>query len=571
MINIKDFNKFNGDLLLESIENGETQILFSDELRKLLENMDSPIATRLLLSERNPEHKTKMTFIGIDHSKTDSLTFIMSNKLKDTYNTKTLDFEREKISGDVLMNLYPNLDSGTDGEDNEKYWVDRIKNTFFNDNDLKNRSSIKINKFINSIFNNDYVSVKLTDEERKKNKENGILSKAQELSIFVEEFKAARKPGDFELVKGDDIVEWYKRENYTDEVGVGDLHGSCMAKDYCSNFTEFYAINDDKVSLLIMKDPHDEDKIVGRALVWELSVPENRIFMDRIYSSNPHDDAHFKNYAKDNGWLYKFWQNSTNSTFIYDPKTGEKEDGKLLCVEGIRSAEYYPYLDTLSYYNPRKELLTNDWDALEKTKKYGENYIDGFFITLESQEGGPTNLYTDKLRIEWVKNQMDEYSNFGEDITEYYKEYEEEFWDNIDDEEVRKEQTEMDIDNAVENWNGEDFDDDSMIIFIRKNIKKENYIEHLVDEDDEENEKSLNDLDGWEMKDIIEENNLTYDFIEDYVSDRYDGQTARQIEAGIGFGLEHYARFLDEDGFMKSVGDEIDDTTVLSFFHEDYE
>jgi len=80
-----------------------------------------------------------------------------------------------------------------------------------------------------------------------------------------------------EIHTGDELVGAY-------EEGVGEH--SCMAGER-SWITEFYGVNDDRVSLAVLSAPYDNPNEMIRCLLWEL--PNGRIVYDRIYSeASPH-------------------------------------------------------------------------------------------------------------------------------------------------------------------------------------------------------------------------------------------------------------------------------------------
>jgi hypothetical protein len=123
-------------------------------------------------------------------------------------------------------------------------------------------------------------------------------------------------------------------------------------------------MNPDTFSMLILKD--DANKLRGRANIWQLESPEGRIYMDRIYSVNDFDVELFKDYAKQQGWLYKESQTYGWHNNIVDSRTGEiyKWDNMVLLTKIKKYPgahyKYYPYLDTLSIYNREEHTLTND-------------------------------------------------------------------------------------------------------------------------------------------------------------------------------------------------------------------
>jgi hypothetical protein len=69
----------------------------------------------------------------------------------------------------------------------------------------------------------------------------------------------------FEIVEGDEIAKWYRYENYAENKGT--LGNSCM-RDKRDSFFEIYTKNPEVCRMLILKE---DDKILGRALIWKLN------------------------------------------------------------------------------------------------------------------------------------------------------------------------------------------------------------------------------------------------------------------------------------------------------------
>jgi len=201
-----------------------------------------------------------------------------------------------------------------------------------------------------------------------------------ELEKFVNLYKAEiEKLNDvfrhFELVKGDDIANWYDNRNYESGRDRGPLSGSCMAS-VPSSFFEIYTSNQDSCQLLILKT-EDGQKIKGRALVWKLQSPEGITYMDRIYTHYDSDVEIFRQYAKKNGWYYKPNNNHMTSNDMVSPDGSVVRMGTLIVKVGKGGYGRYPYLDTLKYYNPENGTLS--------TEQMGDCY------TLEDTGGSYTN------------------------------------------------------------------------------------------------------------------------------------------------------------------------------------
>ena len=69
----------------------------------------------------------------------------------------------------------------------------------------------------------------------------------------------------FKIVKGYDIIKYFDEKNYSYNAVLGTRLGdSCMRYSFCKDYIEFYAINEDNVSLLILME---NDKIKG-SMYW---------------------------------------------------------------------------------------------------------------------------------------------------------------------------------------------------------------------------------------------------------------------------------------------------------------
>jgi hypothetical protein len=190
------------------------------------------------------------------------------------------------------------------------------------------------------------------------------LPKFSEESVqkFTKKFKTilkeAGESGNFELVEGDDIIYWYDYRNYADDCGT--LGGSCMSGPEAGRYLNCYRNNPNQCKMIILKNA-DGDKIKGRAIVWKLSKPKDKIFMDRVYTNREEDELLFTNYAKREGWLYKDEQ-KYGGTDIVVPGEGSKE----LYLEVIldnTNYNLYPYIDTLRYFYPELKMMANHDEA----------------------------------------------------------------------------------------------------------------------------------------------------------------------------------------------------------------
>jgi hypothetical protein len=104
----------------------------------------------------------------------------------------------------------------------------------------------------------------------------------------------------------------------------------------------------------------NENKCLGRALLWSDVNPNNIKIMDRIYYANNDILALFKAYAVKNGYWYKKEQRLAEFVFVdgrgNDFKTNIWINTPNLIDMGL---EEVPYLDTFSKYDKREFVLSN--------------------------------------------------------------------------------------------------------------------------------------------------------------------------------------------------------------------
>ena len=343
---IRNFDDYLLDLIIEAVVTKEAPLMLSDRFKNLLRKIDDKISKHFINNEHDGEHKS--TYIDLDDSGLDKVSFIVTTKAVEVIaDYKGLDKEKE-ISHNTFIDT--------------KYNTDLINKLY-----SKHRSVTTIGRLVNKLFPDKF--------------------KSDDVQSFVLKFKSSRDSKDFELVDGDDIIKYYNENSYEEDSGT--LGNSCMRYDECESYIEFYAENSNVVDLLILKSEKDEEKIKGRALVWKLSRPSGRTFMDRIYTIDDYDEELFKTYAKENGWLYKKRQDSSDSTIIVDT-LNDTEDYMKLVVDGVSDSpsDQYPYMDTLKYYSSDEGTLTNDND-----------YFSGEYYELESTEG----YYDERQSGIWVE------------------------------------------------------------------------------------------------------------------------------------------------------------------------
>lgn len=172
------------------------------------------------------------------------------------------------------------------------------------------------------------------------------------VNSFKAEYKNVIKGIHFEIISGNYIAKYYNGKRYA--YGNGSLNKSCMRHDSCEEFMRLYVQNPDKIKMLILLE--DKEHIAGRALLWKLDEPKDTWFLDRIYVREDSDVIIFKNYAKENGWLYK-----NNQTFnaINVVKNGIESFVDMKVYINGHDYKSFPYLDTLQFLDKKNNYLTN--------------------------------------------------------------------------------------------------------------------------------------------------------------------------------------------------------------------
>ena len=212
---------------------------------------------------------------------------------------------------------------------------------------LKGRTELKIGRLIRKLIPEEFTP--------------------KDIETYVNLYKASFD-GDvyqnyFSLVNGKELVKYYHKSKYHEQ--IGSLGNSCM-KD--ADYLSLYELNPTIVSLLILKEPNT-DSIIGRALIWKLTTPENMYFMDRVYTTDDYLVDSFKNYAKKKKWLYKNRQTYSDSS-VFNPIKNEIENIEINVSVLPEYYPNYPYMDSLYYYYKTDGILSNTAKS-QKEDKYG--------------------------------------------------------------------------------------------------------------------------------------------------------------------------------------------------------
>jgi len=338
---IHRYNSFTEDLLLENIIN-ESFIYytkdFKDSLIKLRNLKKSTIAQNLLEVEYT-DVKPDMTFISLGDNEGD----IKFTQFKKAFSLIKKGVEGRRYGEDITKSLLDAIEQKlSDGSISQS----DINNLFTDPHyelSTKSRNSTGIGRLVNQIFPGKYSS--------------------KEVEEFVNNFKNINKPSEnkFLLVKGEDIRKYYLVSNYEQE--AGDLGNSCMRYDKCQKYLDIYVKNPEIVSLLVYVT--EEDKVLGRALVWKLNDHKSRdiedaeIFMDRIYGKDDSVTQLFRDYSDKQGWsrrTYSGYSQVRNVTY-----KGEEHSYVDIRIKLDNSNfNYYPYMDTFKRLRISDNLLFND-------------------------------------------------------------------------------------------------------------------------------------------------------------------------------------------------------------------
>ena len=157
----------------------------------------------------------------------------------------------------------------------------------------------------------------------------------------------------FKVVEGSEIKAYYLYSSYAERNG-GSLHASCMKHNSCQSFLDIYSKNPDVCKMVLLFDSeefaegdyYDQNKIVGRALLWDISGHK---LMDRIYTINDEKyQFYFKQWATKNGYLFKTQQNWFNTKY-FEKLGSDKQKIELELDLKYKSFDYVPYMDTFKF------------------------------------------------------------------------------------------------------------------------------------------------------------------------------------------------------------------------------
>lgn len=359
------YNNFiEGDLIFESLIN-ETYVYYVKDFKDVLYKLSrqSQIAKDLIDLEYR-DVKNDMTFISlsdregyISGSTLRNLKKNVEKSFTDWANGHNLGDVRTKEILDIMIGK---IEKGETSQSDVNY--------MFNEYDLKSKSrnDVKLGRLVNALLPGKYTS--------------------KDIEEFTNKFKAtlSNQGERFEEVSGEEIENWYSAGNYKEMSGT--LGNSCMAQK--TGLFKIYTENPDVCKMLILLE---DDKLIGRALVWKLSSikiygkdpAQDSWFMDRQYTIKDSDVEKFRNYAKEKGWIYK----SSNNHHSFSNVTIEGEEKNAELEVQVKATNYgrYPYMDTFRRFNPNEGILYNDDDEDESYEgQYILNSTSGSYEEIES-------------------------------------------------------------------------------------------------------------------------------------------------------------------------------------------
>lgn len=389
----------------------ESNVVYSEKLRRALSKIENPIAKKLLEIE-NEDIPVQSNYFDISLDKNDSLNFIPDRKAQEILGQTKEEYRFTGSGGGWLKHKDSNngifgklgytYEEGSEpykpnsrdiGEVVAKVTSESSGKTYFwvkwKGGQGTDKEGVEIGQ---GVYNQDKLRLidsvsALMREVWSKNRQDikvgrgarAILRAAgvtdiqdKDYEAFVNLFKATidklnDKFSYFHIVNGSDIHYWYDSHTYYERRGT--LGSSCMSSAR-ESWLEIYTENPEQVSLVIFKSQDDDEKIVGRALLWNLD--NGKKFLDRIYTINDSDVQLYRDFAKENGWYVKYHNSSTDSGRTIAPD-GSTVDLDLTVTLTKKYYSNYPYLDTLKYLQEGSGILSN---------------VDNGGLTLEDTGGG---------------------------------------------------------------------------------------------------------------------------------------------------------------------------------------
>lgn len=293
--------RFN-DFIVEKVSK-KVPLQWSKKFDQILSKIDSPIKNAIIDLRMSD---SDITLINIG-DREDMITFTESSKIYDLF----FETDISKKMGPLYFGPLTDSDAA-----------------IYN----KNRSQIKIGRFIKRIFYDTFSDKEIED--------------------FVKQYKSQfdKKKLTFKLLEGSDIKDGYNSNNFSFEEykGPNELTNSCM-NDKLTLIDFYYSC---PVKLLILEDQNKY--IWGRALIWE--IKKDVFYMDRIYCISQEHIYKFLRYAKENGW---WWKTENKSGPFYNITNGTTKGWTKIEIPIKYDFDEHkewgvPYLDTFCFIQNNK-------------------------------------------------------------------------------------------------------------------------------------------------------------------------------------------------------------------------
>ena len=372
----------------------EANIDFSKAFKQILKKVDSPISNHLI-STVGKEVDINQNYIDINKDKTDTIFFkpddkvgktvvikntsgymsqiskILSKNPKSGIDSLSTDYPSEGKTVQIikewtlneLVELVPEYEDNIKNiydftslvliqwiEDGKKYQTSILKTALNTGPEAVRSSEVSLGRFVRALLTKS--GIKFTDSE--------IEQFVYKYRSEIEKEKNALELR-FKVVEGDEIKKYYHRSMY--ETESGNLGNSCMRYDRCQSYLSIYTQNS-QCKLLVFMSESNPDKIIGRAILWEMEPYElSTKVMDRIYTIKTADEQLFKEWAIKNKYWFKSNQDFSEFTsfeFHKEDGTVEKRQGEF-SVKLDSKGDYhsYPYMDSFKYYSVSKGALYN--------------------------------------------------------------------------------------------------------------------------------------------------------------------------------------------------------------------
>ena len=363
----------------------EANISYANNFVEILNDIDNSVIADELRKLNGKEVDVKTNHIALDYDKIDYILFVPDDKYEKLPYQVFGDSHAMTETHYARAARYNGYDIGENNYvPDEESHVEVVKN--FTKEEFENLTEYRGDNLFSHIkwhaygmdrenfYRTDYIRKDLTGIKETPFKigrfVTNILTKAgieyspKDVEAFVDKFKAEMKKKNdifenFEIVQGEEIRDYYLDDNYKGYGGT--LGSSCMRYDNCQKFLDIY-VDNPTVSLIIFKEDKDDTSIIGRALLWDatkISTDESIKFMDRIYVNKSNDIELFKQFAIKNGFHYKHKQDYSETPLMFNNQVLSDEDSLIYVDVNAGEYDYYPYVDTVKYYQIYNGILSN--------------------------------------------------------------------------------------------------------------------------------------------------------------------------------------------------------------------